>query len=111
MSEEMPANNESTANARLEDLVSAWNRASFEDYCGHFTQSLLDHYNPSYFERIRTQCGQWMSNKYLGCLKQGRHCVHLWQARFEGSENDVLFSLTLTPDGRIAALLKRFSRV
>jgi hypothetical protein len=111
MNDEMPYNSESAANARLEALVSAWNRASFEDYCGHFTQSLVDHYNPSYFNRIWSQCGQWVSNTYLGCLKQGRHCVHLWRARFESSENDVLFSLTLTADGQIAALLKRFSRV
>jgi hypothetical protein len=111
MKDEIPEDSQSTANARLEQLVAAWNRSSFEDYCGHFTQSLIDHYNPGYFARIRTQSGQWLSNKYLGCLNQGHHYVHLWRSRFEGSENDVLFSLTLTPDGKIAALLKRFSRV
>jgi hypothetical protein len=111
MNDEMPEMNESTANARLENLVSAWNRSSFEEYCADFTQSLVDHYNPGYFSRIRTQSGQWLSNKYLGCLKQGRNYVHLWQSRFEGSQNDVLFSLTLTADGHIAGLLKRFSKV
>src|SRR5579863_6432731 len=111
MNDETPDMNESAANARLENLVSAWNRSSFEEYCANFTQSLVDHYNPSYFSRIRTQSGRWLSNKYLGCLKQGRYCVHLWRSRFEGSENDVLFSLTMTTDGHIAGLLKRFSRV
>jgi hypothetical protein len=102
---------ESTATARLEQLVSAWNQSAFEAYCGHFTRHLIDHYNPDYFTRIRTQSGQWLSNHYLGCLKQGRHYVHLWRARFEHSPNDALFSLTLTEDGRIAGLLKRFARV
>lgn len=111
MNNELPESSESSAKAVLDDLVSAWNRSSFEDYCGHFTQSLTDHYNPGYFSRIRTQCGQWMSNKYLGSLKQGRNYVHLWQSRFESSENDVLFSLTLNSEGQIAGLLKRFSRV
>jgi hypothetical protein len=111
MNNEMPENNESTAQSRLEHLVAAWNQSSFEAYCDHFTQQLVDHYNPSYFTRIRTQCGEWMSNQYLGCLKQGRHQVHLWRARFESSQNDVLFSLTLTEEGKIAGLLKRFSKV
>ena len=111
MSNQIPENNESTAQARLDHLVSAWNQSSFEAYCGDFTQHLVDHYNPSYFTRIRTQCGQWVSNQYLGCLKQGRHYVHLWSSRFESSQNDVLFSLTLTEDGKIAGLLKRFSKV
>lgn len=111
MNNQTPENNESTAQARLEHLVSAWNQSSFEAYCGHFTQQLVDHYNPSYFTRIRNQCGKWMSNQYLGCLKQGRHYVHLWRSRFEASQSDVLFSLTLTADGQIAGLLKRFSKV
>ena len=46
-----------------------------------------------------------------GCLKQGGHYVHLWRARFDSSPNDVLFFLTLTADGRIAGLLKRFCKV
>jgi hypothetical protein len=37
--------------------------------------------------------------------------VHLWRARFESSQDDALFSLTLTHDGKIAGLLKRFSQV
>ena len=77
----------------------------------HFTQQLVDHYNPSYFERIRARSGHWLSNQYLGSLKQGRHCVHLWRSRFEHCENDALFSLTLTADGMIAGLLKRFAKV
>src|ERR1700720_125839 len=111
MTNETPEHNESIAAARLERLVSAWNQSSFEAYCRHFTQQLVDHYNPSYFERIRAQSGRWLSNQYLGCLKQGRHCVHLWRSRFEHCENDALFSLTLTADGMIAGLLKRFARV
>jgi len=103
--------NESTAIARIEHLVLAWNKAAFGSYCEAFTQSLVDHYNPSYFNRIRTQCGQWLSNQYLGCLKQRRYYVHLWRSRFEQSADDALFSLTLTEDGRIAGLLKRFSKV
>lgn len=111
MNHATPDNNESTAQTRLEHLVSAWNQSSFEAYCHDFTQHLVDHYNPSYFTRIRNQSGQWLSNRYLGCLKQGRHYVHLWRSRFESSQNDVLFSLTLTEDGKVAGLLKRFSRV
>jgi hypothetical protein len=111
MKNENPADNESAAAARLEHLVSAWNQSSFDAYCAQFTQSLVDHYNPSYFTRIRSQSGQWLSNQYLGCLKQGRNYVHLWRSRFEHSPNDVLFSLTLTEDGMIAGLLKRFARV
>jgi len=111
MNNQSPENDESTAQARLEHLVSAWNQSSFEAYCDNFTQHLIDHYNPSYFTRIRKQCGQWLSNQYLGCLKQGRHYVHLWRSRFEGSQSDALFSLTLTQDGKIAGLLKRFSKV
>jgi len=111
MSEELPADADSTASARLEQLVSAWNRSSFDEYCANFSQQLIDHYNPNYFTRIRTRCGQWVSNKYLGCLKQGENYVHLWQSRFERSENDVLFSLTLSHGGKILGLLKRFSRV
>jgi hypothetical protein len=103
--------NESVASSRLENLVGAWNQSSFEAYSRDFTQYLVDHYNPAYFARIRSQCGQWLSSQYLGCLQQGRHQVHLWRARFERSANDALFSLTLTADGRIAGLLKRFSRV
>lgn len=111
MNNEPSRTNEATAIALLQSLTSAWNQSSFESYCAHFTQHLIDHYNPSYFTRIRTQCGQWLSNHYLGCLQQGRHQVHLWRSRFESSQNDALFSLTLTEDGKIAALLKRFSRV
>jgi hypothetical protein len=110
MNNETP-DSEAAAQSRLEQLVAAWNQASFEAYSGHFTQHLVDHYNPGYFARIRSQSGQWLSNQYLGCLKQGRHYVHLWRSRFESSENDALFSLTLTEDGKIAGLLKRFSRV
>jgi hypothetical protein len=106
-----PEDNESMAKARLEKLVSAWNQSSFEAYCGDFTQNLVDHYNPNYFLRIRNKCGKWLENQYLGCLKQGSHFVHLWRSRFESSGNDALFSLTLTPEGKIVALLKRFSRV
>jgi len=106
-----PANDESTAQARLAHLVAAWNRSSFETYCDHFTQPLIDHYNPGYFTRIRTQCGQWLSNQYLGCLRQGGHQVYLWRARCESAQNDALFSLTLTADGKIAGLLKRFAKV
>lgn len=111
MNNPAPENNESTAQARLEQLVLAWNQSSFEAYCHDFTQPLVDHYNPSYFTRIRNQCGQWLSNQYLGCLQQGRHQVHLWRSRFESSQNDALFSLTLTADGKIAGLIKRFSKV
>jgi hypothetical protein len=111
MNNPAPDNNESTAQARLDHLVSAWNQSSFEAYSQDFSQPLTDHYNPNYFTRIRSQCGQWLSNQYLGCLRQGRHQVHLWRARFESSENDALFSLTLTADGKIAALLKRFYHV
>jgi hypothetical protein len=111
MSNEAPQNNESTAAARLENLVAAWNNASFDAYCANFTQHLVDHYNPAYFARIRHQGGQWLANQYLGCLKQGANLVHLWRSRFEYSSNDVLFSLTLTEEGKIAGLLKRFSRV
>jgi hypothetical protein len=106
-----PEDNESMAKARLENLVSAWNQSSFDAYCHDFTQHLVDHYNPSYFTRIRNKCGRWLENQYLGCLKQGSHYVHLWRSRFESSQSDALFSLTLTPDGRIVGLLKRFSRV
>jgi hypothetical protein len=111
MSSQPPEKNESTAQARLEHLVSAWNQSSFEAYSDTFTQYLIDHYNPSYFARIRNHYGQWLSNQYLGCLKQGCHHVHLWRSRFEGSQNDALFSLTLTEDGKIRGLLKRFSKV
>ena len=103
--------NELLAASRLKNLVDAWNQSSFEAYSRDFTQYLVDHYNPAYFARIRSQCGQWLSSQYLGCLNQGRHQVHLWRARFERSANDALFSLTLTGDGRISALLKRFSKV
>jgi len=111
MNNPSPEYNESTAQARMEQLVLAWNKSSFDAYCQDFTQHLVDHYNPSYFTRIRQQCGQWLSNQYLGCLKQGGNCVHLWRARFESTQNDALFSLTLTADGKIAGLLKRFSQV
>ena len=111
MNSQTPENGESAAQARLEHLVSAWNQSSFEAYCENFTQPLIDHYNPGYFTRIRSQCGQWVSNHYLGCLKQGCHYVHLWRSRFESSQNDALFSLTLTEDGKIAGLLKRFTKV
>jgi hypothetical protein len=107
----MPENNESTAAARLERLVAAWNQSSFDAYCADFTEHLVDHYNPNYFTRIRTQGEQWLANHYLGCLKQGCHYVHLWRSRFENSRNDVLFSLILTHDGKIAGLLKRSARV
>ena len=106
-----PGDNESMAKARLENLVAAWNLASFDAYCGDFTQHLVDHYNPSYFLRIRNKCGKWLENQYLGCLKQGSHYVHLWRSRFESSPGDALFSLTMTHDGKIAGLLKCFSRV
>ena len=49
MNHPSPANDESTAQARLAHLVAAWNQASFETYCDHFTQPLIDHYNPGYF--------------------------------------------------------------
>ena len=111
MSNEVPQNNESAATVRLENLVAAWNNASFDAYCANFTQNLIDHYNPDYFARIRNVGGEWLANQYLGCLKQGAFFVHLWRSRFERSSNDVLFSLTLTEDGKIAGLLKRFSRV
>ena len=111
MNNQSPENNEPTTQARLEQLVSAWNQSSFDAYCRDFTQSLVDHYNPSYFTRIRNQCGNWLSNQYLGCLKQGANYVHLWRSRFESSPDDALFSLTLTADGKVAGLLKRFSRV
>jgi hypothetical protein len=111
MNSQTPENDESTARLRLEHLVCAWNQSLFEDYCDNFTQKLVDHYNSGYFTRIRNQCGQWLSNQYLGCLRQGRHQVHLWRSRFESSPNDALFSLTLTEDGKIAGLLKRFSKV
>jgi len=111
MTNETPENNGSLAAVRLGRLVSAWNQASFEAYCQDFTRQLVDHYNPSYFERIRAQSGRWLSNDYLGCLKQGCHSVHLWRSRFENSQNDTLFSLTLNGDGMIVGLLKRFARV
>jgi hypothetical protein len=111
MSAENLPDNEMTANARLEALVAGWNQASFDAYAADFTQRLVDHYNPSYFARIREQSGKWMANQYLGCLKQGGHYVHLWRARFENSANDVLFSLTLNLEGKIAGLLKRASGV
>jgi hypothetical protein len=111
MDNDLSGKNESTAIAHVERLVSGWNQASFQVYSQGFTQSLVDHYNPNYFTRIRNQCGQWLSNHYLGCLKQGRHYVHLWSSKFERSADDALFSLTLTEDGKIAGLLKRFSKV
>jgi hypothetical protein len=111
MNDQAPENEGTTAEARLEHLVAAWNQASFEAYCRDFTQRLVEHYNPGYFTRIRNQGGKWLSNQYLGCLKQGRHCVHLWRSRFETTPNDVLFSLTLTEDGKIAGLLKRAAGV
>ena len=98
-------------NTLVQHLVSAWNESSFDRYCRYFTQHLIDHYNPSYFRRIRTEAGRWLSNEYFGMLKQGGLCVHLWRARFENSKNDVLFSLTLNAEGKIAGLLKRSSRV
>jgi hypothetical protein len=106
-----PESDSSTAEQRLERLVRAWNESSFEAYSGDFTQTLIDHYNPSYFSRIREKSGRWISNQYLGCLKQGRHHVHLWRSRFEVSENDALCSLTLTEGGKIAGLIKRLSGV
>ncbi len=106
-----PENNEALAKARLENLVSAWNQSSFETYSGDFTQHLVDRYNPNYFARIRNQTGKWLENQYLGCLQQGTHYVHLWRSRFENAQNDALFSLTLNREGKIAALLKRFSHV
>lgn len=111
MCEETPANNESTAAARLENLVKAWNSSSFEAYCADFTQQLVDHYNPGYFTRIRTQSGQWLANQYLGRLQQGNYFVHLWRSRFENTANDVLFSLSLNAQGKIAGLWKRASGV
>jgi hypothetical protein len=107
MSNELSGNSESTAAARLDKLVASWNKSSFDDYSASFTRGLVDHYNPSYFTRIRNQSGQWLANQYLGCLKQGRHFVHLWRSQFENSTNDVLVSLTLTPEGLIAGILKR----
>lgn len=110
MDNRTPENHASEAPGRLERLVSAWNQSAFEAYCEGFTQHLIDHYNPTYFTRIRNQYGQWLSNQYLGRLKQGCYDVHLWRARFEHSQNDALFSLSLK-DGKIAGLLKRFARV
>ena len=66
MNHATPDNNESTAQTRLEHPVSAWNQSSFEAYCHDFTQHLVDHYNPSYFTRIRNQSGQWLSNRISG---------------------------------------------
>jgi hypothetical protein len=111
MNDQAPENDGTTAEARLERLVAAWNQSSFEAYCNDFTQRLIDHYNPDYFTRIRNQSGKWLSNQYLGSLKQGSHHVHLWRSRFESTQNDVLFSLTLTPEGKIAGLLKRAAGV
>ena len=111
MSDEIPANNESTAVARLDNLVAAWNKASFDAYSADFTQRLIDHYNPSYFTRLRTKSGQWLANQYLGCLQQGNYFVHLWRSRFENTTNDVLFSLSLNTDGKIVGLWKRSSGV
>ena len=111
MNNEMPENNESLAASRLEKLVAAWNESSFESYSSDFTQGLVDHYNPGYFARLRQQGGKWLANQYLGRIRQGSNFVHLWSARFENSTNDVLFSITLTLDGKIAGLLKRSSGV
>jgi hypothetical protein len=111
MSEESFVNDEAGATSRLDNLVSAWNNASFESYSKHFTQSLVDHYNPTYFARIRASGGRWLSNQYLGALNQGHRVVHLWRSRFESTQNDVLFSLSLTADGHIAGLLKRMAGV
>ncbi len=103
--------NTSTAKAHLKQLVAGWNLASFENYSQGFTQNLTDHYNPGYFKRLREQLGSWSGNRYLGSLKQGAYFVHLWRSEFEKSKNDALFSLTLTQNGQIAGLLKRFSQV
>jgi hypothetical protein len=111
MNNSTPENNESTAQARLEQLVSAWNQSSFEAYSHNFSQDLVDHYNPHHFTHMRNQYGKWMSNQYLGSLKQGCHQVHLWRSRFESPPDDALFSLTLTADGKIAKLLTRYSHV
>ena len=97
--------------ALLQKLINAWNESSFEAYSQDFTQRLVDHYNPGYFSRLRASAGRWLSNEYLGALDQGNHRVHLWRSRFERSKNDVLFSLTLNREGRIAGLLKRANRV
>lgn len=111
MNSEIPDNNASVAAQRLESLVEGWNQSSFEAYSQNFTQSLVDHYNPNYFTRLRAQGGRWLDHQYLGSLQQGRYHVHLWRARFEHTNNDVLFSLSITPDGKIAGLLKRSSGV
>jgi hypothetical protein len=37
--------------------------------------------------------------------------AHLWRFRLENTANDVLFSLSLTNDGRISGLLKRAAGV
>jgi hypothetical protein len=111
MKNDIPKKSESAAKAHLKQLVAGWNQSSFEDYSRGFTQYLTDHYNPSYFKRLRTQLGSWLNNQYLGSLKQGTCYVHLWRSEFEGSKNDALFSLTLTKDGKIAGLLKRFAQV
>ena len=97
--------------AILRRMVSAWNDSSFESYSRDFTQNLRDHYHPAYFGRLRSRTGRWLSNNYLGELKQGACCVHLWRSRFENVENDVLMSLTLNAAGKVAGVLKRASKV
>jgi hypothetical protein len=87
----------------LDNILEGIKTGDYAKYVKDFDQTMKDALPQSMFiisnMQIQHLFGQYLSSHYLGFLNKNHQTLVLWKARYDKTEDDVLFKLSLSKRG------------